>query len=506
MDSRQRKHLRPELLVNTVWRWFGSPWFWYVSLAFFALQAVYIALFGRFSMAFDEYYHLGTIQQYAKVWFPWSVSQPAGPAVIGSVTTDGSYLYHYLLSFPYRTLASLISNQTTLIITLRIIDVAIVVAGLFVFRRLLQVLGMSRPARQALLFVLMCVPMTPFLAGQLTYDALFFTLTATVLLVAVRCVECIRSAHRISLSSTIWLLALLAITSQVKYAFLPIAVAIAGFLGVLVAYELRAGGMRPAQVFRQWRDELRTPKLLLVVMVFVVSGALFAVRYGGNVVRYHSPLPKCDTALSRERCLAYGPYARDDNHELLNLKNELDTQDKATYPFFWFNQMVYESYFAVGSLELDYPTRSPMPVPYVAGYVLAVGTALLVLLRAVTLWRKNILHRMLLVIVGVYVLVLFAENYRAFLTTGMPVAIHGRYLLSLLPVVGFLAYEAVRTLYVWPRIRVYGIGLFMVLAALGFYTGGITVYIIRSGQEWYFQAAQPLTNAVRAALWPFVIR
>lgn len=506
MESRLRVRRRLSLIVNTIWRWFGTRLFWGISLVLFTVQALYIALFGRFSMAFDEYYHLGTIQQYAKVWLPWSVRQPDGPAVIGSVTTDGSYLYHYVMSFPYRVIEHFIGDLATQVVMLRIVDVFIVVVGFYVFRRLLRAIGMSKPASHALLFIVICIPMTPFLAGQLTYDALFFTLTAVTLLVAVRLLDALRAMRRLPMSQTLLLAVLLLVAAQVKYAYLPIAVTIASFVALAVYAGVRSGKLNAKKLFAGWRAEARSLKTVLVVGVLVLSALLFAVRYGGNIVRYHSPLPKCDAAVSHQRCLAYGPYGRDANHVQLDMAAALDLQDKVTYPLLWFDQMVFESYFAVGSLELGYPTANPLPVPYTVGYVLGVVSLLMILIRSRHLWRKTAAHRLLLSVVFIYTFVLFAENFRAFLHTGAPVAIHGRYLLPLLPAIGFLAYEAIRGLQAWRRIRPYGLGVFMCMMLLSLYAGGITVYIIRSSQEWYFKTAQSFTNAVRSLLWPFVVR
>ena len=104
----------------------GSRWFWRISLGLFVLQASYIALTGLYSMAFDEYYHFGIIQAYSKVWLPWLVRQPPGPAELGAVTTDASYLFHYMMSFPYRIIELLTDSRMAQIITLRLIDVIIV--------------------------------------------------------------------------------------------------------------------------------------------------------------------------------------------------------------------------------------------------------------------------------------------------------------------------------------------------------------------------------------------
>ena len=98
-------------------------------LVLFVVQAVYIACVGRFSMAFDEHFHLAAIQEYAKVIFPWQVTQPPGPAELSAFTADGSYLYHYLMSWPYRLMALVTDSVTAHIILIRLYAVSAVITG-----------------------------------------------------------------------------------------------------------------------------------------------------------------------------------------------------------------------------------------------------------------------------------------------------------------------------------------------------------------------------------------
>lgn len=495
-----------ESRISAVRQWLTSRWFWRLTLVLFSLQAFYVALVGRFSMAFDEYYHLGSIQAYAKVWLPWSVQQPAGPATIGAIQADPSYLYHYLMSFPYRILIHLTGSVTAQIIALRLIDVLIVIIGLYVFRRLLLKLGMPKYAAHGLLFFVTLLPMTPFLAGQLTYDTLWFTMTAITVLAMVTFIATIKNQHRLPLNQMLVTLTLLLVTSQIKYAFLPMALAGGAFMLIYIILEARSGRLSMRKTLAEWRTGVQTPLAIASIALVLVSGGLFVTRYGSNIVSYHNPVPSCDAVLGRDSCLAYGPFARDENHRTQNFMAQLTVEKKLSYPFGWFTQMMTESYFAVGPMEIDYPTVRPLPVSFAAGYVIVLFSLVVLIFRGKYLWQKGDNERLLLAIVSVYTLFLFVNNYHAYLTTGAPVAIHGRYMLALLPLIGYLAYVAMLTAPWWKRLRGYIITGVLALIVASVYGGGITPFIIRSSDNWYWQSAVPTSKIVRSALWPVVIR
>ena len=107
--------------------WLGSNTFFAIILGIFVAQALWIAWSGAFSMAYDEFFHLGIIQEYAKGWTPF-IHQPSGPAVLGALERDPSFLYHYLMSFPYRIVVATLHTLTEQVIALRIINI-----GLFVW-------------------------------------------------------------------------------------------------------------------------------------------------------------------------------------------------------------------------------------------------------------------------------------------------------------------------------------------------------------------------------------
>src|SRR3954465_971475 len=114
----------------------GSSWFFWLIVGLLVVQATWIAFSGRYPMAFDEDYHLGIIRLYAHHLNPFWSGQPAGADMYGAVFRDPSYLYHWLMSFPFRLVEH--SSQMTQVMFLRLINIALLASALPLFRRLLR--------------------------------------------------------------------------------------------------------------------------------------------------------------------------------------------------------------------------------------------------------------------------------------------------------------------------------------------------------------------------------
>lgn len=491
----------------------ASQWFFAAVIVMFALQAIFIALVGRYSMAFDEYYHYEIIQQYAKVWFPWQVAQPPGPAELGAVTTDTSYLYHWLMSFPYRFIRLFTESLQSHLIFFRLIDVAIVGFGLFVYRTLLQRIAISRAATHGILAVLVLVPVTSFLAGQLTYDALMFAMTGVSLLYAVKLLQEIRKSS-VTLRTLLLTLSFLMLASITKYAFFVIAI----IVGLILAFETYVA-YRP-----RWRQAsrylnavavslqqgLRVPATACIIGLLLVASVLFLQRYGLNTVRYGTPLPDCGTAISESRCKAYAPYGRNIAYKEAGYASSVKANDVAYYPIRWSAKMMRSLFFAVAPREAGYKPGNPLPIAKTAGNIIAWSIVVLIVLGLPWLLRNATTRLLLLASIG-YIGALFARNFSEFVSLGVPVAINGRYILYLLPVLAALAYLATKHLVaklgtksatVW----VGGCCAALILGVLMVFGGGFLPFVIRSGDEWMWPSAVEVTREFRSLLWPYVLK
>ena len=83
---------------------FASQWFFYATVALFSISSIWVATASLYPMAFDEEFHLGLIKIYAAHWLPYGIENTRDMAQYGAAMSDPSYLFHYLMSFPYRLL------------------------------------------------------------------------------------------------------------------------------------------------------------------------------------------------------------------------------------------------------------------------------------------------------------------------------------------------------------------------------------------------------------------
>ncbi|MGB4967460.1 MAG: hypothetical protein WBO35_04635, partial [Candidatus Saccharimonadales bacterium] len=467
---------------------------------------VWVAVSGGFSGAFDEYFHYDVIALYAAHWLPTSLAQPPGPAEYGAIAVEPSYLYHYLMSFPYRLLVWLGADKTTQIVAMRLIGVGFFSLGLYVFWRVLRRAGASLLVANLVMAVFMAIPVTSLLAGQLNYDTLLFLGTGLCLLVALRVLGALREG-RFSLRMTVLLLGLLLLASAVKYAFLPLGAAIGLFvlfhLGLVIyreEFNLISEIRRQLRFLRTWFGAL--------AVVTLVAGMFFAgTRYGNNLLQYHTPVPRCDKVISLERCKAFDPIGRDEGFKERQLNKFIDSPlDHLDYVKRWYTQMVWEMYFSVAPLEQNFAVQKPLQPAYGTAWVIAVLSTLIVLVRARWLWRKGVGYQLFLISVLAYTVVLFAKNYSQYLETGVGVAVHGRYLFPVLPLIGYLAFTALRPLLILKtssRVRY----VLVAVAILGLvWGGGIIPFVIGSNDGWLLPSMIEPNNVLRSIMWPFIIK
>jgi hypothetical protein len=479
----------------------ASPTFFWGVLAFFVLEAAWIALSGRYPMAFDEDFHLGIIRLYAHHLSPFWSSQPPGPDTFGAVFRDPSYLYQWLMSFPYRLISLFTHDQTIQVLWLRAINIGLFAGGLAVYRRLLLKTGAAKAIVHSTLLLFVLIPVVPLLAAQINYDNLFLPLIALVLLLTANFNQDLSRKKQINAATLVWVLILCLLGSLVKYAFLPIFIAITIYL--IVRMRQTFGGLKQivsAKVAALKRLGPRTG--LLLAAGLIISGGLFIERYGVNLVRYHTPVPDCSQALSIEACSHYGPWIRDYNLELNKSPNA--SRSPVTFGADWFYGMWLRMFFAVDGPATDFQTRGPFAVPAITAIIFAGAGAVLALIYAKTLFRKYnaAVLNLLLSVAAVYIAVLWLDGYRAFLRTGVAVAINGRYLFPVLPfliLMGALAFNELCKRKEGLKLLIGGV---VVVAML--WGGGALTYILRSNPRWYWPvpAVKTANQAVQNTLGP----
>jgi hypothetical protein len=490
----------------------ASEWFFYFIVAFFIIEAAWIALSALYPMAFDEQFHLGLIQLYSHQISPFFARQPEHANTFGAVARDPSYLYHFLMSFPYRALASWHLSFMLQVILLRFINIGLIAASLVWFRRLLSRGGSSKLMVHSALFAFVCVPVLPLLAAQINYDNLLILLMAINLVWTVDVYRDIRTG-KFRLVRLIGLLALGMFASLVKYAYLPI---FAGIVAVLF-YELfmyrRSLGAWTRWGFRS------APRWILVasVALFGLALTLFIQRYGVNVWRYHNPIPQCDQVLSVAQCQAYSPWAR--NYEFLQAGSTITTWQTVTYPIAWMRATMSELVFTITSRfnmngTVDYYSVPPLIIPLWTAWTVfwvALAAALMNAKRILA----NVTWRVLLVASSFYVLSLFLLNISQYRHLGQPIAIHGRYLLPVLPIFLLIGLQSISWVWdTWLRVqkrpRLADLKLVVLSVVLFIFVlegGGVLSFISLSREDWFWpnnKAAQHVNYTARQWLSPLV--
>ena len=459
----------------------ASHKFFMLILAFFLLQAAWIALTAKFPLLFDERYHIGLIDLYSHQWSPLITGQGPETAVLGDTTRYGSYLYHYLMSFPYRIVQSLSGDSVLALIIVRLFSVGFVVASLVYFRRTLLLLGIGRAVTNSTILLFTLVPLVSFIAAHVSYDTLQLLGSAIFMYYLVRFIK--HSGNTFVDASLLLSAGLL--TSLVKFSFLPIF--LIGVFGAFVWVLYKRKQVVPA--WRQGFVSLATPARVGIILLLVVGGGLFIERFGGNALQYHSFEAPCEKVRSLEQCMRYAPWHR--NYELEKQQDEhpVPLKNRLAYTKdFWLPGMV--NHWLVAGRVYDEQTGESsvsqgMPVLRIAVWVFLVfGLGALLLVG----WRlfNNPASLLLLAITLGYFGILWIRNYGEYVEFASPVAVQARYGLPL--VVFFMAFS-LQALSIVLRSQRLKLGVLIVSLLVSSQGGGIVSYLILQRPEAHLPAS-----------------
>jgi hypothetical protein len=471
-------------IVKNIIEVLGSRGFYIFILGLFIFESAWIAFSAIYPQAFDENFHFGLIKLYSHHWLPFLTSQSASADAYGAVTRDPSYLYHYLMSFPYRFITLFVHSQTGQVISLRLIDVGLFTGGIILFKRVLTRVGVSKSLINVSILLFALIPIVPQLAAQINYDDMMFILTAWICLQAFDLTDEIR-AHKPSAKSLLILLITGILTCLVKYAFIPIFFSVVIFLLAIIFTSYRH---KQKTFYKHLAKSFKTlanwTKLSLVILLLISIG-LFMQRDGYNLVKYHTFVPDCSTVLSVKKCSAYSAwyvdYAR---HQQVVSGVTPASENIINYTRDWFYWMWYRLFFAVNGPLSDFNTIPPLPLPSIAAAILGVVSAAVVLR-----WRKRIFYHkpyliLLLTICLIYSLSLFTKAYATYKYTAVLENMNGRYLLPiLLPVAAIAGLAFSLALRRSQTIKVLAVFVVVLLFLQG---GGVLTFIIRSDSTWYW--------------------
>lgn len=462
-----------------------SPQFFAAVLILFFVEAAWIAVSAAYPMVFDENTHFGIIQLFSHQWSPLITQQPPDTEWAGALTRDPSYLYHYLLSFPYRLIAHITNDHMIQVIDLRFINILFFGGALILFRRLLLKTRVSPAIVHVTMLFFVLMPVVPLLAGQINYDNLLILVTAIALLQAVTITQKLRDGQ-LPIARLLALSIVCLLGSLVQYEFLVIFAGLFLWFSWQFWISSRRGLKIIPGLFAGWRNTVWQRKLLLAIPLIVASG-LFAQKYGVNLAVYHTPLPACDQVMSREACDGYAPWHRN-QQVLLNKPAGGVNANPLLYLASWTYRMLIAMFFTSSggaSAQAFYLSINPLPIIFGTALLVLAGGALL-LLRYRQLVFRDYQHMDFLIFIGVFfTFMLWFHNYRDYVSLGEKVAIQGRYIFPVILPLMLIVALAFRQLFghrAHLKLAMLSVAFLMFLQG-----GGALSYIVNSNESWYWQ-------------------
>lgn len=461
----------------------GSTAFFVFSLGLFVFHALWVA-FSSNLLPYDEYYHIATIKQYALQWSPFISSQPTEGIFYGDITRLHSYLYHYLMSFPYRFFEQFTQNEDVLLVLLRILNIAMVVGGVVLFRRLFITAGISKRLIHAAVAFFVMTPFVVMLSAQNNYDNLMFLLVP----VFFHCAYNIVKKSRLEVLDLLYFTSLGMLITLVKHGFALILLITAIFvLSQLLLHKRKDVLKNIATSVRQAKKSL----LIIAAVLLVVSGGLFIERHGINLYRYGTINVSCIELQSQSVCENYSPWRRNNN-----IKNNPPQDERYGNPVsfaqHWVATIMSGLYAIFANIpkpltEPDpyghYVFRPLLPLPVHIAYVVVVLSIV-----AVIKMRKKVMENQLLkmfLFISVLTLsALFLFNYRTYLNLGRAYALQVRYALPILLPMMVLCAWALNQLFITARYKKQVVVIVLMLYMIG---GGAVGWIIRSDSSWYLK-------------------
>lgn len=483
----------------------SSRRFFVFVMIFFVFEAAWIALSAVYPQAFDEEFHFGLIQIYSHYWLPFLSHQPANANAYGAVARDPSYLYHYLMSFPYRVISLFLHTQIEQVIALRLVNVGLFATGLVLFRRVLLKVGLSVPLANLLLLLFILVPITPLLAAQINYDNLLIPLIGWICLLTFRFTDEINK-KKPTIKTLVTLVSACLLTSLVQYEFMPIFLAVVLF-ALFIIFRSYKGEINKllSQLWQNWLIQRRLLKVVLLGALLISAG-LFIQRDGVNIVKYHEIAPDCSSILSVKDCSAYGVwYHQYTLHQAVLAKEQKLTINPVTYTAQWIYWLWYRLFFAVNGPASDFTNYPPLPLPSAAFIVIELAGLYVTLKWCRRVFNNNPYIAFLALVTILYLATLLIEGYARYRYTGELELMNGRYLL---PVLLLAAAVVASAFSIALKKKAYVKGLVAALVIVLFLQGGgFLTFIARSDSSWDFsnKTVVKVNNAARRIMSPVIV-
>ena len=463
----------------------ASNKFFIFVLVLFVLESALIALTAAYPQAFDENFHFGIIKIYSHHISPFLTSQPPNGDAYGALARDPSFLYHYLMSWPYRLIEVFVKSQIYQVIILRFIDIAFFGAGLYFFRKVLIKFNISKALANLTILLFILIPIVPQLAGQINYDDLLFLLVPLNVLLSFKIIDELKQqkANFVTIGG---LVALGTITSIVKYAFLPIYLAIV----VLLIYEVFKNFKSIKLFFKSLSSSFIKTKLILkIVLILLIVFSLFSFfeRDIVNLVEYHAIAPSCSKVLTNKQCSSYSVFEANfkRHQDVLNGK-AVPSTNIIYYLGQWSYWMWYRLFFAINGPQQEFKNYPPLPLPSAIGAILGLYSIFILIKYTKRILKNNEYAKLLFLISLFYIVALIIQGYATYKYTAVLENMNGRYLIPML--ILLLAIILKGSYYLFKSKPFLKTILALVVLVLFLQGGGALTYIIRSDNTWYIHS------------------
>lgn len=472
----------------------GSKFGIVIAILPFVIGSLWVAIFFRSPLLYDEQFHLDAIKTFSGIWTPIVYNQAPQYDVLGNVTFGSVSIYHYLLGKIYLIASIFTQNNAALVTMLRLINVGLATLGLVLFYKLFNELGVKRKYSNSAIFLYANLPIATVVAATINYDNLMFPLTAIFLIYAAR----LARGH---LNWQNWCGMVLSglIASLNKFTFLPILTGAAMFIIIdMQKLGFRDSYRRTRNSFVIGQKYILGAMLLLILFFF----CLFFVRYGISMAKYHTPIPSCEKTMPLRRCLANPVVAIE--QKIKSTAEQRPITDPYSYVQNWFFLM--SKGYAVTSVNSTKGQKGAVSPP-VYYYLHGVGIVLLSLFTIYS-WRalkKDRSWYLLLTVLFFLVLSTLFFNMMSYYNYHQNINMQPRYMLPILPIL-FL-FGVISIAFSFRKYNFLKLLIILIVIFVNIQGGGFVTHSLQTDSTWYWQNEPTLIINQKTKEWlgPIVI-
>lgn len=412
----------------------GSRWLFWIIIALFFCGGAIIALTARDSI-YDEFWHKGIIYRYAEQWGP-RLPNSVETEGLGDVEFTGSFLFHWLMSYPFRILAAVFGPESfATVATLRLICVAMVTGGLVVWGRALRVIGATPVVTNLTLLFFAGIPVLTFISATINYDNLLFLFVAATMLWQFKLIK----NNGAVLNDWLWLAVFGVAACVTKYTFAPV-------FALLAVYTFARYLMPLVRSFKAGTAVTSWKGVILPAALAVIFIGLAASRYIVNLVTLGTPEPNCEEVATHDYCMTYGVYERNYGFELNAVPTDPSTGDALVLMFNDWLHGVSNTLSWVGVVSSNGQVNTfGGPITQSLIFITLIATLVLAMVLGGVFAGK--FRIVIWAAMGVHSLALFVLNYSNYVDYNILYAYAGRYFLPYLPAIIAMAVGGVAALF-----------------------------------------------------------